>query len=155
MAVTPSVSLTPVPVEEHDEFFDMLATYHTELDQYDPYATDWDPEVHRRAILDDMDGREIAWILADGDRAGFLMVRLLPDWPDETREIASIAEFYVAPLFRRRGIGRAAIETLLAEHRALGTFEVEAGILVRNEPALAFWASLGFEARNVVTARRP
>ncbi|MCK9487499.1 MAG: GNAT family N-acetyltransferase [Dehalococcoidia bacterium] len=155
MAVTPPVALVPVPAEEYDEFFAMLATYHAELDTYDPHAEDWDAEVHRRAVLDDMEGREVSWVLADGERAGLLMVRVLPDWPDESREVASIAEFYVAPPFRRRGVGREAIVALLADHRARGTFEVEAGILALNEPARAFWASLGFEVRNIVTARRP
>lgn len=155
MAVTPSVALMPVTADEYDAFFAMLATYHAELDQYDPQAADWDAEAHRRAVLDDLEGREILWVLAEGERAGFLMVRVLPDWPDESREVASIAEFYVAPVFRRRGVARAAIEALLADHRARGTFEVEAGILVHNEPARAFWAAMGFEARNVVTARKP
>lgn len=153
--MTPAVRLVPVPTEEHDAFFAMLATYHAELDQYDAHADDWDAEVHRRAILDDMEGREISWVEAYGQRAGFLMVRVLTDWPDESRDIASIAEFYIAPPFRRRGVGRAAIEALLADHRARGTFEVEAGILVRNDPARQFWASLGFDERSVVTARKP
>ena len=155
MAVTPPVALVPVPPEEYDAFFAMLATYHAELDQYDPHAADWDAEVHRRAILDDMGGREISWVTAGGERAGFLMVRVLPDWPDESRDVASIAEFYVAPEFRRRGVARAAIEALLADHRARGTFEVEAGVLVRNSPARAFWAAMGFEDRSIVTTRRP
>lgn len=155
-----AVTLAPIPPDERDDFFAMLATYQAELDQYDAHSAAWDPEVHRRAIeedlaLPDSGGREISWVLVDGERAGFLMVRVLPDWPDESRDVASVAEFYIAPRFRRRGAGRAAIEALLADHRERGTFEVEAGILARNEPALAFWEAMGFEVRNVVTARRP
>ena len=95
------------------------------------------------------------WIVADGQRAGFIVVRTLLDWPDETRHIASIAEFYVLPRFRRAGVGTDAVEALLAEHRRRGTDEVEADILRDNEPARAFWARMGFEVQLYQTSRRP
>ncbi len=158
MDVTPpmQVTLRPVPPSEHDDYFAMMAPYHAELDIYDPYAGDVpSAEAYRRAVLDDMAGRELLWIEADGERAGFVMMRVDPDWPDETRLIASIAEFYVAPLYRRRGIGSAAVQAILDDHRARGTFEVEAGILRDNSPALEFWRRMGFELRAYQTARRP
>lgn len=144
--------------DDLDAFFAMFTVYHRELDPFDP--TPGGPEPFdlartRAAILDDMDGREIDWIVADGNRAGFCMVRLLPDWPDESRLIASIAEFYVESSWRRQGIGQAAIEVLLASHRGRGTDLVEAGVLRDNVPAHAFWAHLGFEVQSVMTARRP
>src|SRR5690606_8297157 len=74
-----AVTLAPIPPDERDDFFAMLATYQAELDQYDAHSAAWDPEVHRRAIeedlaLPDSGGREISWVLVDGERAGFLMV---------------------------------------------------------------------------------
>jgi GNAT superfamily N-acetyltransferase len=83
------------------------------------------------------------------------VVRVFPDFPDDSRDVASIAEFTVLPAYRRRGVGRAAIEALLVAHRERGAFEVEAGILDGNAPAKAFWAALGFDVRSIVTARRP
>jgi ribosomal protein S18 acetylase RimI-like enzyme len=153
----PEVRLVAVQPDDHEEFFRRFAEYHRELDPYDPAAAHdpWDADQHRRAILDDMEAREIDWIEADGERAGFAMVRTFPDWPDETRDVASIAEFTVFPTFRRRGIGAAAVEALLARHRQRGTYEVEASILPGNDPARAFWARLGFDVRSIVTARRP
>lgn len=152
-----TVTLDPVPPDDHDPFFAMFDTYHRELDAFDPHAAEggWDPVRGRAAILEDMDDRELFWILDGPERAGFIMTRTLPDWPDESREVCSIAEFYVVPSVRRRGVGRAAVVALLVEHRRRGTFEVEAGILPDNAPARAFWASLGFEVRSIVTARRP
>lgn len=152
-----AVTLVPVTPPEYDDFFAMFADYHHELDAFDRHAEDnpWDPEGYRRAVMDDMDGREISWVLARGERAGFLVVRVFPDFPDGSRDVASIAEFYVLPAYRRRGVGRAAIEALLADHRERGTFEVEAGILDGNAPAKAFWGALGFDVRSIVTARRP
>lgn len=152
------VALVPVAKREYDDFFAMFEHYHRELDRYDTDAWDGDAlrfDRYRRAMLDDMHGRELLWIVEGGERAGFAVVRTLPDWPDETRMVASIAEFYVVPDQRRRGIGRAAVEELLAEHRRRGTALVEADILRDNEPAKAFWASLGFEVQSIATARRP
>jgi ribosomal protein S18 acetylase RimI-like enzyme len=151
------VRLVPVDAAEHDAFFELLAAYHRELDPFDPLAevSPWDAEQYRSAVLDDLEDREILWIEAEGQRAGFVMVRTLPDWPDESRRVATISEFYVAPASRRRGIGRRAVEALLAEHRRRGTHLVEADILRDNDAARAFWASLGFEVVMHQTARRP
>ncbi len=150
------VRLAPIEEREYDDFFALMEVYQRELDPFDPAADDpWDSERHRAAVLDDMDGRELWWIEADGTRAGFVMVRLVDDWPQEERQIASIAEFYVLPEHRRRGVGTAAIHAVLADHRERGTYEVEASILPGNEAARAFWAALGFEVRSIITARRP
>jgi ribosomal protein S18 acetylase RimI-like enzyme len=151
------IALVPVQPSEYDDFFAMFEVYHRELDPYDPSPWE-DPhgvEEYRHATLTDMEGRELLWITSDGARAGFCVVRTNPDWPDASRDVAEIAEFYVVPECRRAGVGRAAVEALMAEHRRRGTHLVEAGILVRNEPARAFWASVGFEVVSLWTARKP
>ena len=151
-----SVSLTPVQEREYDDFFEMVELYDRELEPYEPRSEDAvSMEHYRRAILSDTEGRELLWIVADGRRAGFTIVRTQPDWPDRSRRIASIAEFYVVPAQRLAGIGRAAVEALLAEHRRRGTALVQAAILRDNEPAKAFWAALGFEVEMLQSARRP
>jgi len=154
--VTPAMRLVPVPPEEYDAYFAMLHDYALELDQYDTEATEdpWDAELHREAVLEDMQGRELLWIEADGERAGLAMVRVYPDFPDDSRDVADIAEFTVLPAFRGRGIGSAAVEAILADHRARGTYSVDASVL-RDNPALAFWERLGFVVRSVNTSRRP
>ncbi len=153
-----NVELLAVTEAEYDRYFAMLDVYLRELDRYDPEPWGDDRELfelHRRGVLSDMEGRELLLIVAGGDRAGLAIVRTLPDWPVESRSIASIGEFYVVPERRRQGIGRAAVEALLTEHRRRGTYQVEAEILARNQPAEAFWASLGFAVQSTVTARRP
>ena len=156
MAVTPSVSLRAVERREYDAYFAMLAEYQRELDQYDTESGDdpWNPDLHRASVLDDMGGRELLWIDVDGERAGLAMVRVYPDFPDESRDVADIAEFTVLPAYRGRGIGTAAVEALLADHRERGTHTVDASVL-RDNPALAFWERLGFVVRSVNTSRRP
>ncbi|MCB9491529.1 MAG: GNAT family N-acetyltransferase [Dehalococcoidia bacterium] len=150
------VTLRPVALAEYDDYFAHLEEYQRELDQYDTEAGDdpWDPAQHREAVLDDMDGRELLWIEADGERAGLAMVRVYPDFPDESRDVADIAEFTVFPAYRGRGIGTAAVEALLGDHRERGTHSIDASVL-RDNPALAFWQRLGFVVRSVNTSRRP
>ncbi|MCC6236734.1 MAG: GNAT family N-acetyltransferase [Dehalococcoidia bacterium] len=155
--MAPSVRLRDVRPEEQDAFFEAFAAYHTELDALDDDAGVHSVEAYRAALLEDLEGsgRELWWIEADGERAGFAVVQTLPDWPDDRTDVAEITEFYVEPRFRRSGVGRAAVEAILADHRARGTRLVEAAILERNGAARAFWATLGFEARARLTARRP
>jgi ribosomal protein S18 acetylase RimI-like enzyme len=156
-----AVQLRPVEPSEHDAWFAMLDVYLRELDRYDPDEHSADAhsvELYRAAILNDLgpdSGRELLWIEANGERAGLVMIRTLPDFPDDSTNVADIAEFYVDAPFRRRGVGRAAVQALLAEHRLRGTRLVEAGILHRNLPAQEFWRALGFEPRSIVTGRRP
>ena len=152
-----SVALVPIATAEQPELRAMMRDYFVELATYEPEAEDPDELLGRSwpEMLADMLGRELQWIVADDQRAGFLIVRTLPDWPHTERLIASIVEFYVAPEFRRGGIGTAAVETLLAEHRDRGSYFVEADILIANEPAKAFWERLGFGVQFLQTGRKP
>lgn len=155
----PAVHLTPVEVWERDDFFAAYEAYSRELEPFDPVHEPTDLAGYRAAVEDDLayedSGRELSWILADGTRAGFVVLRHLPDWLHTERMITTIAEFCVFAPHRRSGVGRAAVLAILAQERARGTYEVEAGILRDNAAAHAFWGALGFEVRQVVTARRP
>ena len=151
-----AVELRRVSAGEQADFVAMLGDYLRELDAYE---LPWDPappaESYALAFDEDPDGQDIEWIEADGERAGFLISRVVPDWPDDERTIAEVMECYVTPPFRRRGVGRAAIEGWLARQRADGVAQVEASVLSRNAAALAFWERMGFEVRAVQTVRRP
>ena len=151
-----AVELRRVSTGEQADFVAMLGDYLRELDAYD---LPWDPappaESYALAFDEDPDGQDIEWIEADGERAGFLISRVVPDWPDDERTIAEVMECYVTQPFRRRGVGRAAIEAWLARQRADGVAQVEASVLSRNAAALAFWERMGFEVRAVQTVRRP
>lgn len=155
----PAVALVPVALDERDAFFAAYAAYSRELEPFDPAHEPTDVAAYREAVADDLSypdsGRELYWITADGARAGFVVLRHLPDWLDPDRMITTIAEFCVFAPHRRSGVGRAAVLAILGQERARGTYEVEAGILRDNAAAHAFWGALGFEVRQVVTARRP
>ncbi len=152
----PPVALREVARDEREAFFAMLAGYLAELDAYE---LPWDPappvEAYREALDADPDGQQIEWMIAGGERAGFLITRVVPDWPEEEREIGEVIECYVEPAQRARGVGRAAVELWLASMLARGVTSVEASVLWANTPARRFWEKLGFETRSVQTMRRP
>ena len=151
-----AVELQLVDAADRADFVAMLGDYLRELDAYElPWDPAPTPEDYARAFEDDPGGQRIEWMVADGERAGFLISRVVPDWPEEHRSVGEVIECYVAPRFRRRGVGRAAVETWLARQRADGVELVEASVLSLNTPALAFWERMGFEVRAVQTLRRP
>jgi len=58
-------------------------------------------------------------------------------------EYVYLRQFYVAPEYRRRGIGRRAIEWLRANPwRDSPRVRIE--VLVNNTPGIAFWRAVGF-----------
>ena len=150
------VELQPVASAERDAFLAMLADY---LEELDAYELDWDPappvEAYREALAADPQGQQLEWVLVGGERAGFLVTRVVPDWPEEQREIGLVSECYVVPKRRGQGVGRAAVEVWLARMRGRGVALVEAAVLWRNAPARRFWERLGFEMRAVQTVRKP
>jgi ribosomal protein S18 acetylase RimI-like enzyme len=151
-----AVELRPIAAGEHAAFLEMLAAYLEELDAYELPLDPAPPvEAYARAFADDPGGQRLEWIVAGEERAGFLVSRIVPDWPEEERAVGEVLECYVLPAHRRRGVGRAAVEVWLAGQRAQGVQAVEASVLARNVPALAFWERLGFEVRAVQTVRRP
>ena len=152
-----NITLVPIENNEYDDLRYMLLDYYSEIADYEIDIENSEDLRDRSfaAMLNDMEGRELIWIEANSERAGFIIVRSLADWPHEERMIASIAEFFVDPAYRRRGIGSQAVEILLANHRNRGTYLVEADILHLNEPAKAFWYGLGFELQFLQTGRKP
>jgi ribosomal protein S18 acetylase RimI-like enzyme len=151
-----SVSLVPVDEGSLEDFLSLFDDYRHELEVYTGSQPDTLPiRRYGDAIRRDPEGQELLWILTDGERAGFLLVRAFEDWPDSSRTVIDIAECYVAPEFRRQGVGRDAVEVLLARERHRGTALVEASVLHRNEAAIAFWETLGFTVRSIRTAREP
>ena len=139
----PTVDLEHVADADLDELFSLFADYWGELDAADPLAPlPYGVAEYRRALLEDLDDRELLWIRADGTRAGFAFTRLVTDWPDAAR-IAEITEFYVTPAFRRAGIGRAAVREISRRCRAGGAARLEVDVLAGNPGALAFWRACG------------
>jgi ribosomal protein S18 acetylase RimI-like enzyme len=150
-----NVRLIGVTADALDDFLAAFDDYRHELAAYSASPDTLPIERYGDALRADPEDQELMWIEVDGERAGFLLVRLFEDWPDTTQAVLDIAECYIAPAFRRRGAGKAAIAALLNRERARGTALIEASVLSRNESALAFWEALGFTTRSIRTAREP
>tara|TARA_B100000029_G_scaffold440962_1_gene458446 strand:+ start:21688 stop:22152 length:465 start_codon:yes stop_codon:yes gene_type:complete len=151
------VKLIPIKDNEYDVLFEMMHQYFLEINSFESNPVDINVyfDLYWPALFEDIEYRELLWIIHNKKKVGFTVIRILPDWPDDTKTIASIAEFYVQPDSRRSGIGTTAINLLLSDHRHRKTSLIEADILVNNQPAIKFWQSLGFEVQYLQTGRKP
>lgn len=72
----------------------------------------------------------------DGQIAGHALYRRDPEW-------FYIRQFFVHPEFRRRGVGRAAVEWMMT-HCFKEAERVRLEVLAWNPAGLAFWRAIGF-----------
>src|SRR5207253_3082845 len=104
---------------------------------FDPLRFDPETELEaRQSLLAGAEDEEWFWIDVDGDHRGFLMTQTYYDEPLVGQQTTEILECYIDPAYRRQGLGRAAVEALLAREREHGTALVEAGVLRDNAEAL-------------------
>lgn len=61
--------------------------------------------------------------------------------PDASPDVVHIASLVVAPTHLRRGVGRQLVQSVIAAH---GRRDITVSTAVRNMPALALYAELGF-----------
>jgi predicted acetyltransferase len=130
----PAVGLAPVALADKAALWDMMAAYLVEHARkvdpagvYDPLDEPYFPlywtEPERRPY----------WILAGGERAGFVLVNA---WsPSGLGVQHSIAEFCVTAPWRQGGIGTAAARLAFAAHP--GQWELQ--VYRANPEGLAFW----------------
>lgn len=104
-----------------------------------------------------MEDRDFAVFVAEEDSrlAGYTVAFVQtypPIWTVKARGF--IDEAYVAPDFRRRGVGKmllAAAEEWLA---GCGMEHVELKVDVANDPSLGFWRDMGFETRVEIMSKK-
>jgi GNAT superfamily N-acetyltransferase len=81
-------------------------------------------------------------IQAGGQTAGYCLYR-----PEEGRNNGRpgvyLRQYYIKPPFRQHGLGRAALNRIMAEYMADAAF-VELDVLECNATGRAFWARAGF-----------
>ena len=122
-----------VPVTEHDKpaLWAMLQMYIAELA---PWAGVKPVDgVYSYALFDAYwrdEDRHPFWAIADSERVGFALV-----WQDRENGVARMAEFFVAPRFRRTGLGEAFARDVI--ERFPGAWKIRQ--IALNTPAVAFW----------------
>ncbi len=151
------VSLLSIHPTEYDDFFIQYSKYSDELEPHKARRNQKEMVLYREAVTEELgegSNRELFWIMEGDLRAGFVMTRCFPDWPDESILIGSISEFYIFVLGRRRGIGTKAVSIAITNLHLKGAEVIEADVLYSNEHALTFWKSLGFNIEFFGTSRR-
>ncbi len=82
--------------------------------------------------------------LTAGEMAG--MVGLTLETRLKNRHKGHLVSMYVAPEFSGHGLGRALVDTVLAEARQLGLERLVLTVTDSNQPALALYSRAGFKA---------
>jgi ribosomal protein S18 acetylase RimI-like enzyme len=138
---TPEIQLQPLQPGD-EEFRQTMWRYWRELG-VNPNPV-WAARYLARIDAEQGTERFTFWAVAGGERCGFAMVRMQPDWLLPERTVAYIAEFYVFPAFRRRGIGRLLAGRMIEFARSRGAEDVELDVLPTNRRGLQFWQAVGF-----------
>jgi predicted acetyltransferase len=129
------VRLELAPERDKPVLWDLLVAYLTEhTRRVEPERTDYDASAY--PYFDSYwDGGEARpyWILADGERAGFVLVNSYS--PSGLGTDRSIAEFSILPTARRGGIGRAAAVAALRAQPGQWELQVYRG----NPDGMPFW----------------
>ncbi len=125
-----------------------LAAYHTRLDAAFTPSTEWRSSY--AGYLATLVGRRDARVLvarSDDRLVGFGIGRitLLPPFFAERRR-GFIQDVFTHPDYRRRGIARRLVETLLDWLREEQVETVELTVATNNAEAIRLWESLGFRS---------
>jgi ribosomal protein S18 acetylase RimI-like enzyme len=127
--------------------WESLVVYHQALDDALPGAAPNGSGRYTKRLLQHLDDDYTRAFVAeaDGEIVGFILgmiVDLLPDiFAQEPGGF--LADIYVDTAYRRNGIGRHLVESLMAWFREQGATHFDWHVAAHNPDALAFWHSLG------------
>jgi ribosomal protein S18 acetylase RimI-like enzyme len=139
--------IQPIQAADMEAFLDFCS----ELSDFDGSAI-FDREEKRAAaeplLADPALGRAV-WLLADGKRAGYLVLSF--GWSFEFGGRTAVLEhLWVRPAFRRQGIGEAAIKWAETVCQAEGVGVVYLGVDTGNERAQNLYQKRGFEGSSLL-----
>jgi ribosomal protein S18 acetylase RimI-like enzyme len=123
-----------------------LAHHHAGLDPAFAPSAHWQDEY--RYFVRSLLGRDDALAVVavrDAHLIGYAVGRLtvLPGFFEERRR-GYIHDVVTRPAYRRRGVGRRLVQTLLDWMAGAGVATVELTVAVGNDAAIAFWERMGF-----------
>ncbi|MFW5691114.1 MAG: N-acetyltransferase family protein [Chloroflexota bacterium] len=133
-----------------------LVAYHHALDAALPHAAPDGEAAYARRIEDQVDDSYSRVFVAehDGRIIGFVLGMIIDVMPHLFEQDAGgfLADIYVAPAYRRAGVGRALVDALAAWFRSRGVQRMEWYVAARNESGRDFWHRMG--GRDVMVRMR-
>jgi ribosomal protein S18 acetylase RimI-like enzyme len=129
------------------ELWGSLVTYHQALDDALPGAAPNGSGRYTKRLLQHLDDQYTRAFIAevDGKVIGFILgmvVDLLPDiFAQEPGGF--LADIYVETAYRRHGIGRQLVESLMSWFQEQGVTHFDFHVAAHNPEAIAFWHSIG------------
>ncbi len=134
------------------ELFRYLALYHEELDPYFELLPDFEEKMRYYYSTRIRAGDGIILIASFDDKAvGFIDAHLKERPPIFKQRVQGyIANVFVLPEVRGKGIGRKLVEGAIVWLRDQGALDVELSVAERNESGRSFWQNLGFRDIRIV-----
>lgn len=128
------------------QLWSQLIEYHRQLDDRMPTAAPDGADRYANRIQDSIDDSHTRVFVADdaGQVVGYVMgiiVDLLPEMFTEERG-GFLADIFVLPEYRDRGIGKALVNALKAWFRAQEIQHFEWYVAAKNQAGIAFWRSV-------------
>ncbi len=132
------------------QLWEKLVNYHCALDSALPQKSPNGKRIYAQRIVDRLDDMQTCTLVAeeDGQVVGYavgVVIDLVPEmFAQETAGF--VADIYVSPEYRKRGIGRALVETLVIWFRGEGINYFEWSVAAKNHAGHEFWHAVGGRA---------
>jgi GNAT superfamily N-acetyltransferase len=156
--------ITIRPVAPPDEgaiarLWQALTDFHVQLDPRLPTATPGAAENYAARLIERRDDPYTQTFVAEvgGQVVAYILGAIIELQPDLFEYVDSgfIADVFVDPAYRRRGIARQLVETMTAWFAERGVFPVEWQVAARNPDAIRFWESVGGQPLTIRMQKNP
>lgn len=144
------IIIRPITPDDTDTIAEMwleLVEYHRNLDADLPAAAPGGEHRYARRIMERLDDPYTCGLVAeeDGQVVGYVLGMIVDLMQDIFAQQPGgfLADIYVEPAFRNRGVGRALVEALRSWFRQSGVQSFDWHVSAYNPNALAFWRAVG------------
>ena len=133
--------------------WEALSVYHTQLDSRMPQMAVGAPAAYASRLVEVRDDVQTHAFVAEieGAVVGYVLGAVVDLTPDlfEHEDVGFIADIYVEPEHRRRGIARQLFQAICGWFAAQDVRQIEWQVAVANSDARRFWEAVGGRALTV------
>jgi ribosomal protein S18 acetylase RimI-like enzyme len=140
------------PVESRDQaaiarLWQALSDYHARIDPRLPLAVPGADERYAERLIERRGdpGTRVFVAEVDGQVVGYILGAIIDLHPDlfQHTDAGFIADIFVDPAYRRRGIARELVETISAWFTEQGAQHIEWQVAAANTAGVRFWEAVG------------